>query len=182
MFDPFWNPYKYTWFVPLVVLWNPQIQTGDGSFGVQNNQFGFNITGASNIPIAVEACTNLASPVWIPLQSLTLTNGLFYSREFRLPSQSNLVLSPNDLPGYESDLQNCCHFGGSGQLSGAGAKLKPSRAIGAGESQRPAAHRHSTVWFQRRHGHFGRRRASWGNYFHSRFDRSNAQPFGLRRQ
>ena len=68
------------------VLWNPQIQTGDGSFGVQNNQFGFNITGTSNIPIVVEACANLASPVWIALQSLTLTNGLFYFSE---PLQTN---------------------------------------------------------------------------------------------
>jgi hypothetical protein len=60
------------------VLWNPLIQTGDGSFGVRNNQFGFNITGTTNIPIVVEACANLASPVWVPLQTLTLTNGLFY--------------------------------------------------------------------------------------------------------
>ena len=60
------------------VLWNPQTQTGDGSFGVQNNQFGFNITRTTNIPIVVEACTNLSNPTWIPLQSCTLTNGLFY--------------------------------------------------------------------------------------------------------
>jgi hypothetical protein len=60
------------------VLWNPLIQAGGTSFGVQNNQFGFNITGTANIPIIVEACTNLASPVWTPLQTLTLTNGLFY--------------------------------------------------------------------------------------------------------
>ena len=59
-------------------LWNPLIQTGDGHFGVQNNQFGFNITGTTNIPIVVEACTNLANPVWIPLTNVTLTNGLFY--------------------------------------------------------------------------------------------------------
>ena len=26
----------------------------------------------------VEACTNLASPVWTPLQTITLTNGSFY--------------------------------------------------------------------------------------------------------
>ncbi len=60
------------------VLWNPTIQTTNASFGVQTNHFGFNITGKANIPIVVEACTNLASPVWVPLQSASLTNGSFY--------------------------------------------------------------------------------------------------------
>ncbi len=60
------------------VLWNPLINTGDGSFGLSNNQFGFNITGTSNIPIVVEACADLAGPAWSPLASLTLTNGLMY--------------------------------------------------------------------------------------------------------
>jgi hypothetical protein len=59
------------------LLWNPQAQTGDGYFGVQSNQFGFNITGTTNIPIVVEASTNLGSG-WVALQSVTLTNGLFY--------------------------------------------------------------------------------------------------------
>jgi len=63
------------------VLWNPLIQTGDGSFGVQTGQFGFNITGTSNIPIVVEASASLAGPVWTPLQSLTLTNGSYYFSE-----------------------------------------------------------------------------------------------------
>jgi len=63
------------------VLWNPLIQTGDGSFGVHNGQFGFNITGTPNIPIVVEASTSLAGPVWTPLQSLTLTNGSYYFSE-----------------------------------------------------------------------------------------------------
>jgi hypothetical protein len=63
------------------LLWNPLIQTGDGSFGVRNNQFGFNITGTTNIPIVVEASTSLAGPVWTPLQSLTLTNGSYYFSE-----------------------------------------------------------------------------------------------------
>ena len=53
------------------VLWNPQAQN-DASFGVQNNQFGFNITGSSNLVIVVEACTNLANPVWFPVQTNTL--------------------------------------------------------------------------------------------------------------
>jgi hypothetical protein len=60
------------------VLWNPLIQTGGASFGVSNNQFGFNIAGTANIPIVVEACTNLANPVWTPLQTNTLTNSLIY--------------------------------------------------------------------------------------------------------
>ncbi len=69
------------------LLWNPVIQTGDASFGVSNGQFGFNITGTSNIPIVVEACTNLASPVWSPVQAGALTNGLFYFTE---PLQTSL--------------------------------------------------------------------------------------------
>ncbi|MGA2175989.1 MAG: leucine-rich repeat domain-containing protein [Verrucomicrobiota bacterium] len=68
------------------VLWNPLIVTGDGSFGVRNNQFGFDIAGTTNIPIVVEACTTLDNPVWSPLQTLTLTNGLFYFSE---PLQTN---------------------------------------------------------------------------------------------
>ncbi len=67
-------------------LWNPVIQTGDGSLGVSSGQFGFNITGIANIPIVVEACTNLADPVWVPLQSMTLTNGSVF---FRAPNWTN---------------------------------------------------------------------------------------------
>jgi hypothetical protein len=68
------------------VLWNPSIQTGRANFGLQSNQFGFDITGTTNIPIVVEACTNLAQPVWVPLQSMTLTNG---SVHFSEPLQTN---------------------------------------------------------------------------------------------
>jgi hypothetical protein len=59
------------------LLWNAVIQTGADSFGVSNNQFGFNIFGTSNIPVIVEACQNLVNPDWTSLASLTLTNGLF---------------------------------------------------------------------------------------------------------
>ena len=69
-----------------VALWNPLIQASGASFGVLNNQFGFNITGTANIPIVVEACANLVNPVWIPLQTLTITNGLVY---FSDPFQAN---------------------------------------------------------------------------------------------
>jgi hypothetical protein len=69
-----------------IVLWNPLVQTGDGSFGVQNGQFGFNITGTPDIPIMVQASTTLANPVWTPLATMTLTNGSVYFSE---PLQTN---------------------------------------------------------------------------------------------
>lgn len=63
------------------VLWNPQAQSG--SFSVQTNQFGFDITGSSNLVIVVEASTNLTSPLWSPISTNTLntfvgTNGTSY--------------------------------------------------------------------------------------------------------
>ena len=60
------------------VLWNPQAQTSDTSFGVRTNQFGFNITGTANIPVVVEADTNLTGGIWTPLLTGTLTNGSIY--------------------------------------------------------------------------------------------------------
>ena len=59
-------------------LWNPLMQTSGTDFGVGPSGFGFNITGTTNIPIVVEACTNLANATWVALQSLDLTNGTFY--------------------------------------------------------------------------------------------------------
>jgi hypothetical protein len=67
-------------------LWNPRIQTDGPSFGVGPGGFGFNITGTTNIPIVVEACTNLTNATWVPLQTLNLTNGFFY---FSDPNWSN---------------------------------------------------------------------------------------------
>jgi hypothetical protein len=66
---------------PPAVLWNPLIQAGGANFGVQSNQFGFTITNGSthNIPIVVEACTTLASPVWTPLTNVILTNSIIFS-------------------------------------------------------------------------------------------------------
>jgi len=81
------NTFAYSPSVP-AVLWNPLIQASSSSFGVSNDQFGFNVTGTSNIPIVVEACANLANPVWTPLQTLLLTNGSFYFSE---PFQPNIA-------------------------------------------------------------------------------------------
>jgi uncharacterized repeat protein (TIGR03803 family) len=50
----------------------PQIMS-DGNFGIQSNAFGFDVTGISNQVVVVEACTNLISPDWLPLQTNTLT-------------------------------------------------------------------------------------------------------------
>lgn len=60
------------------MLWNPQPQTGDGSFGIKQDVFGFNVAGTPDIPLVIEACNDLPAGLWIPLQSCTLTNGLIY--------------------------------------------------------------------------------------------------------
>jgi hypothetical protein len=59
------------------VLWNAQAQTSDASFGVRTNCFGFNITGTSGLVVVVEACS-LTDPIWVPLQTNTLTGGSCY--------------------------------------------------------------------------------------------------------
>jgi hypothetical protein len=59
-------------------LWTPVVQTRFASFGVRTNQFGFNITWASGQVVVVEACTDLASPVWSSVGTNTLTGGSSY--------------------------------------------------------------------------------------------------------
>ena len=70
------------------VLWNPQVQASSPNFGVRSNRFGFTINGSTNIPLVVEACTNLSSPVWVSRQSCTLTNGSLY---FNDPKWTNSI-------------------------------------------------------------------------------------------
>jgi hypothetical protein len=61
-------------------LWLPQVQTGDASFGVRSNQFGFNINWASGQTVVVEACTDLAYPVWTPVATNTFaTDSVYFS-------------------------------------------------------------------------------------------------------
>jgi hypothetical protein len=69
------------WFLP-----NPLILTSGPSFGVQSNAFGFIISWATNLPVVVEACTNLANHSWSPLKTNALTGGWSY---FRDPQWSN---------------------------------------------------------------------------------------------
>ncbi|MCX6929231.1 MAG: leucine-rich repeat domain-containing protein [Verrucomicrobia bacterium] len=59
-------------------LWQPEMQTCDGSFGVRTNQFGFTLAWASGMVVVVDACTNLAIPLWSPLQTNTLTGDTLY--------------------------------------------------------------------------------------------------------
>ena len=61
------------WFLP-----NPLILNNGPSFGVQTNGFGFIISWATNTSVVVEACTNLANPVWSPVSTNTLTDGSSY--------------------------------------------------------------------------------------------------------
>ena len=60
------------------VLPNPLILTAYRRFGVQTNGFGFIISWATNIAVVVEACTNLANPIWSPVGTNTLTDGSSY--------------------------------------------------------------------------------------------------------
>jgi hypothetical protein len=61
------------WFLP-----NPVILNGEPSFGVGANGFGFTISWATNASVVVEACTNLANPVWLPVSINPLVNGTNY--------------------------------------------------------------------------------------------------------
>lgn len=53
-----------------VVVYNPQAS----GLTETSNQFGFTITGNTDMPVVVEAATDVAGP-WTVLQSFTLTNG-----------------------------------------------------------------------------------------------------------
>ena len=78
-------------------LLNPAPQTSGPSFGVGTNGFGFNITGTADIPIVVEASTNLTAAAWVPLQSCTLTNGLIYFSDpawTNFPTRAYRIRSP----------------------------------------------------------------------------------------
>jgi hypothetical protein len=81
-------------------LWTlpyPLILTDNPNFGVRSNQFGFTVSWATNLNVVVEAATDLAQPIWSPVQTITLTSGSFYftdsqwknypSRFYRVRSQ-----------------------------------------------------------------------------------------------
>jgi hypothetical protein len=78
-------------------LWNPQVPTNDGSFGLRQNQFGFNIAGTPDIPLVIEASTDVAARSWVALQNCTLTNGSVYFSDpqwTNYPSRFYRIRSP----------------------------------------------------------------------------------------
>jgi len=58
-----------------LVLWNPRIR-GDAGLGVRTNGFGFNIVGASNLRVVVEASTRSAGGEWSPVGTNVLAGGV----------------------------------------------------------------------------------------------------------
>jgi len=73
-----WDDFSANTGIP-VLPWLPLIQTtGDTSFGVRTNQFGFKIAWAGGQTVVVEACTNLANPVWSPVATNALTSDSSY--------------------------------------------------------------------------------------------------------
>jgi hypothetical protein len=80
-----WSEFSSISMIP-AVLWNPAIQASGPNFGAQSNQFGFDITAKTNLPIAIEACDDLSQNNWVVLQRMTITNGLYHFSE---PFQTN---------------------------------------------------------------------------------------------
>ena len=79
------------------VSWNPQVQASAAGFDVKRNQFGFTITGSSNLVVVVEACTSLVNPIWSPVATNTLTSGSFHfsdSQWTNYPSRFYRIRSP----------------------------------------------------------------------------------------
>jgi hypothetical protein len=64
--------------LPTVLLWNPQVQISGSSLGARSNRFGFTVTGATNWVFVVEAATDLANAVWLPLSTNVMTTGSAY--------------------------------------------------------------------------------------------------------
>jgi len=77
------------------VSWKPQAQMTGATFGIQTNQFGFNIQWASGQTVVVEACTNFLNPNWQPVQTNTLTTGsAYFSEPLNYPSRYYRLRSP----------------------------------------------------------------------------------------
>jgi hypothetical protein len=67
-------------------LWNAQVPSGNTGSGIRTNQFGFNITGNTNLAVVVESSTSLVNSVWSPLATNILAGGSYY---FSYPQWTN---------------------------------------------------------------------------------------------
>lgn len=59
-------------------LWRPEVVTGDTSFGVKSNRFGFNMFWTEGGAIVVEACADVAHPVWQQIKTNAVPTGTAY--------------------------------------------------------------------------------------------------------
>jgi uncharacterized delta-60 repeat protein len=73
----------------LWLLPNPLILNNGPKFGVLTNRFGFVISWATNVSVVVEACTDLANPIWSPLGTNTLTGGSSYFSDSQWTNHPN---------------------------------------------------------------------------------------------
>jgi hypothetical protein len=73
-----WKNFTTNTGVPTALWTLPYPLVLSGSSGVQANQFGFTISWATNVPVVVEASTDLSDPVWTPIATNTLTGGTSY--------------------------------------------------------------------------------------------------------
>ena len=64
------------WALPYPVILSGA--NGNTSLGVQNSQFGFTVSWATNLSVVVLAATNLVNPVWTPVATNALVNGTNY--------------------------------------------------------------------------------------------------------
>ncbi len=90
------------WFLP-----NPLILNNGPGFGVQPGGFGFTISWATNVSVVVEAATNLANPVWIPVSTNTLTGGTNYFSDpqwTNYPARFYRITSKPTFPGITGNL------------------------------------------------------------------------------
>ncbi len=69
------------------LCWNPTVQN-DAAFGFASDRFGFNIAGTPDIPVKVEATTNLATRIWTPVTTANLNAS--GSLSFTDPASSSL--------------------------------------------------------------------------------------------
>ena len=70
-----WAEFTTNTGVPTALWTLPYPLVLNGSSGVLNNQFGFTISWATNVPVVVEASTDLSNPVWTPIATNTLSSG-----------------------------------------------------------------------------------------------------------